>query len=180
VKRPFATAALTGGALVAAGCGGGHLSVERHLVFVNLTQPTNATVWIADANGRRAHRLTRGYAAVVSPDGRTIAVGRPDGIHLFSSDGKRERRLTTANRWPEAWSSDGKWIIAATDYSLAVVDADSGRSHVVARGVVYGFGFSPMGAASSTHVRREPPVRTSAALGRTCMSAVSRAALVRE
>jgi dipeptidyl aminopeptidase/acylaminoacyl peptidase len=145
MKSPLATAALTAGALVAAGCGGGRLAVERHLVFVHLTQPTNATVWIADANGRRAHRLTRGYAVVVSPDGRTIAVGRSNGIHLVSSDGTRERRLTTANRWPEAWSADRKWIIATTDYSLAVVDADSGRSRVVARGAIYGFGFSPDG-----------------------------------
>jgi len=145
LRRPLAIAALTVGALVAVGCGGGQVAVERHLVFVHLTKPTNATVWIGDANGGRAHRLTRGYAAVVSPDGRTIAVGRSDGIHLVSSDGKRERRLTTANRWPEAWSADGKWIIAATDYSLAVVDADSGGSRLVARGVFYGFGFSPDG-----------------------------------
>jgi hypothetical protein len=131
--------------LLAAACGGGHARDEQHLVFVRGTEPTNATVWIADGEGQRRRRLTRGYAAVVSPDGRTIAVGRGDGIHLVSSDGKDERKLTSTNLWPEAWSADGRWIIASTDYSLRVVEADSGRSRLVARGVLYGFDFSPDG-----------------------------------
>ena len=112
------------------------------MVFVRATTPQNAAIWIADANGRHARRLARGYAAVVSPDGRTIAVGRWDGIHLVSSDGKRQRRLTHTNIGPEAWSPDGRWIIAATDTSLAVIDADSGRMHVVARGAFFDFDLS--------------------------------------
>ena len=143
VNRSLALAALALILLVAAGCGGGHHNVERHLVFVRFTEPTTATVWIADANGRRAHRLTRGSAPIVSPDGHTVAVGRRDGIHLISSDGKHERQLTSEDRSPGAWSGDGKWIVAWTNYSLAVVDADSGRSRLIARGLVYGFGFSP-------------------------------------
>jgi len=142
VKRATALAVL---AFLAAGCGGGRAAAERHLVFVRGTEPINATVWIADATGRHAHRLTRGYAAVVAPDGHTVAVGRWDGIHLVSSDGKLERRLTSTNRRPEAWSDNGKWIVATTDYSLTVVDADSGQSRLIARGVFYGFGFSPDG-----------------------------------
>lgn len=131
--------------MVAVSCGGGKAAPERHLVYVRATDPSNATVWIADRNGRRAHPLTRGYEAVVSPDGRTIAVGRRDGIHLITSDGKHDRRLTSSNRRPEAWSDDGRWLIAATDDSLAVAGADSGRTRIVGRGIVYGFSFSPDG-----------------------------------
>src|SRR5207237_9297237 len=79
----------------AAGCRERHIAPERHLVFVRATTPANAAVWIADENGRHARRLTRGYKAVVSPDGRTVAVGRGDGIHLVSSDGQDARRVTT-------------------------------------------------------------------------------------
>jgi hypothetical protein len=143
--KPVTVLAVAVVSLSAPACGGGHAQVERHLVFVRGTEPTNATVWVADANGRRRHRLTRGHAAAVAPDGRTIAVGRADGIHLVSSDGKHDRRLTSTNLWPEAWSADGRWIVAVTDYSLRVVDADSGRSRLVARGVLYGFDFSPDG-----------------------------------
>jgi hypothetical protein len=64
---------------------------------------------------------------------------------FVSSDGKHEQRLTSTSRWPEAWSDNGKWIVATTDYSLTIVDADSGRSRLIARGVFYGFGFSPDG-----------------------------------
>jgi hypothetical protein len=142
VKRATALVVL---AFLAAACGGGRATAERHLVFVRGTEPINATVWIADATGRHARRLTRGYAAVVAPNGHTIAVGRWDGIHLVSSDGKHERRLTSTNRRPEAWSDNGKWIVATTDCSLTVVDADSGQARLLARGVFYGFGFSPDG-----------------------------------
>ena len=113
--KPIAVTAVTLVPLLAAACGGGHARAEQHLVFVRGTESSNATVWIADGQGQHRHRLARGYAAVVSPDGRTIAVGRGDGIHLVSSDGKDERNLTSTNLWPEAWSADGRWIIASTD-----------------------------------------------------------------
>src|SRR5438477_2912584 len=95
-----------------AGCGSGRGKVERHLVFVRATAPEHAVVWIADADGGHARRLARGLSAFVSPDGRTVAVGRTDGIHLVSSDGKRDRLLTSAALNPQAWSPDGKWLLA--------------------------------------------------------------------
>src|SRR5439155_2130120 len=95
-RRPRAlpaSAAISVVALVAAACGSGRPTVERHLVFVRATTPENAVIWIADADGSNRRRLAGGLSAVVSPDGRTIATGRPDGIHLISSDGKRDRHL---------------------------------------------------------------------------------------
>jgi hypothetical protein len=145
MKRSLAIVALAIVAAAPAGCATATVAAEHHLVFVRATEPRNATVWIAEANGRGTHRLTRGYAAAVAPNGRTIAIGRREGIHLISSDGKHERRSTPKNRWPEAWSPDVKWIVAKTDNSLAVLDVDSGRTRVVAHGVFYGFGLSPDG-----------------------------------
>ena len=130
---------------LAAACGGGRAPSERHLVYVRETTPANAVIWIADASGRHAQRLTRGHAGIVSPDGRTVAIARSDGIYLVSSRGGHERRLTARAFGPQAWSPEGRWIVAATPSLLALVDAHTGRSRVVARGPLYGFGFSPDG-----------------------------------
>jgi tricorn protease-like protein len=142
MKRAAASACLIG--LVAAGCGSGRATVERHLVFVRATAAKNAVVWIADADGAHPRRLARGLSAVVAPDGRSVAIGRSDGMHLVSSDGKRDRRLTSTLLNPQAWSPDGRRIIAGVG-KLAVVDVDSGRARVLARGAFFGFGFSPDG-----------------------------------
>ncbi len=144
MKRAATTTGLLCLGCLVAGCGGGRASSERHLVFVRATAPENAVVWTADADGGHARRLTRGLSGVVSPDGRTVAIGRTDGIHLVSSDGRRDRHLTSAVLNPQAWSPDGKRLVAGVA-KLAVVDVDSGHVRLIARGGLYGFGFSPDG-----------------------------------
>jgi hypothetical protein len=139
--------------LAVAGCGGGNHSAkpqERHLVYVAGESAATASVWIADADGRHARRLGRGYAAIVSADGRTVAMRRRTGIYLVSSKGTRERRLTQRHLRPVAWSPDGKTIIATRPKTLAVLELDaievpSGRVRVLASGSIYGFDFSPKG-----------------------------------
>jgi Tol biopolymer transport system component len=111
---------------------------------VRATAPENAVVWIADADGSNGRPLARGTAGVVSPRGRTIAIGRSDGIHLVSSDGKHDRHVTSNVLNPQAWSPDGRLIIAGVA-KLAAVDVDSGRVRVFARGAFFGFAFSPDG-----------------------------------
>jgi len=142
-RAPSALAPICFVALVAAACGQ-QAQTERHLVFVRATAPENAVVWISDTDGKHQRRLARGLSGVVSPDGRTIAIGRVDGIHLVSSDGKRDRDLTSDVLNPRAWSPDGTRLIAGVA-KLAVVDVDSGRVRVLARGSFYGFDFSPDG-----------------------------------
>jgi hypothetical protein len=144
-------------ALVAAGCSGGsqnHVAsapaARQHLVYVAGQDPSQATVWIADVNGRHGRRLGRGSVAVLTPDGKTVAVRRSDGIYLLSTSGKVLRRLTPRRLRPQAWSPDGRTLIATRAGELAVLELDAidratGRVRVLNRGSIYGFDISPKG-----------------------------------
>jgi WD40 repeat protein len=140
---------------VLAGCGGGGTHAvnpaERHLVYLAGDDPAHATVWIANVDGSQARRLGKGSAVALSADGRTIAVQRPDGIYLLSVNGRHVHRLTTTRHLhPQAWSADGKSVIASRSAPLSVleldaIDAATGKVRVIASGSVYGFSFSPDG-----------------------------------
>ena len=139
---------------VLAACGGGGTHVvkplERHLVYVAGDDPAHATVWVANVDGSHGRRLGRGMLAALSPDGRSVAVQRKDGIYVVSVHGGRARRLTSEHLHPQAWSPDGKTLIASRAAPLSVleldaVDTTSGKVRVVASGSVYGFSFSPDG-----------------------------------
>src|SRR5206468_1857534 len=67
MKRAATTAGLLWLGCLVAGCGGGRASVERHPVFVREAAPENAGVWIADADGRHAHRRPRGLRRRLLP-----------------------------------------------------------------------------------------------------------------
>lgn len=133
----------------AAGCGGGGsrraTPADQRLVYVKGATGAAARVWIADGNGAHPRLLTRGFSPVLSPDGRSVAFARAHGIYLVSSDGTRERRLTSRRLRPQAWSPDGKTLVAATATTLAVVERRTGRLRVIARGSLYGFDFAPSG-----------------------------------
>ena len=140
--------------LAVTACAGGHkgsAAAERHLVYVKGSGVNSAVVWIAKPDGSGARPLTSGFAGVLAPDGRTVAVARRrQGIFLVPSHGGRARRLTARALQPQAWAPDGKTLFAtaATSravYALVALDRDSGRQHVIARGSLYGFDFSPNG-----------------------------------
>jgi hypothetical protein len=154
-------AALAGGALLlaATACSGGGSGqaktaqpAERHLVYIAGDSTKNASVMIADPNGQNAQHLTTGFVALLSPDGKTVAVQRKGkGIFLVSSDGTKTRRLTARPLRPVAWSPDGKTLYAAASNGSAVtellaLDRDDGSSHSLAKGSFYGFDVSPDGS----------------------------------
>ena len=146
------TALVTAVLLVAAGCGSTHSTApaQRHLVYLAGDDPSKGAVWISNVDGSHARRLGRGSAAVLSPDGETVAVRRKDGIYLVSASGGRVRRLTSRRLQPQAWSPDGKTLIANRPELLAVLELDAidrstGRVRLVASGSLYGFAFSPKG-----------------------------------
>jgi hypothetical protein len=150
-------AALAGGALLLAvtACSGGDVKTvkpaERHLVYISGDSAKNGTVWIAKPNGSDARRLTPGVVALLSPDGKTVAVQRPGkGIFLVSSEGTKTRRLTPRTLRPVAWSPDGKTLYTSRANGPAVVelialDRATGSSHSLAKGSFYGFDVSPDG-----------------------------------
>lgn len=149
VKRAF----LAGAVLVAvAGCGGTHRAkpAQEHLVYLKGDDPSTATAWIADENGAHAHSLGPASAAVLSPDGRTVALRRRGGIYLVSANGRRVRQLTTRRLELQRWSPDGTSIIATREKPLAVLELDAidrrtGHVRVIGSGSMYGFSFSPNG-----------------------------------
>jgi Tol biopolymer transport system component len=147
-----ASAALLLPALAA--CGGGGAQVvkpaQRHLVYLAGDSPSTASVMVADVDGGHPHRLGRGSAAVLSPDGRTVAVLRRDGIYLVSTRGSHARRLTRERLHPQGWSPDGTTLIATRAETFAVLELDavdrkSGKVRLIASGSLYGFDFSPDG-----------------------------------
>ena len=132
---------------------------ERHLTWVGgeleaTEQQTaaKASVWIANADGSSARKLTKGFIGLLSPDGRTVAVQRQgQGIFLVSSDGKQTRRLTaTPTLRPQAWSPDGETLYVTADAGqavvrLAAIDRESGDVKTIANGSLYGLDTSPDG-----------------------------------
>jgi hypothetical protein len=153
-------AALAGGALLlaATACSGGNggdaktaKSAERHLVYISGDSAKNGMVWIAKPNGSNARRLTPGVVALLSPNGKAVAVQRPGkGIFVVSSEGTQTRRLTARTLRPVAWSADGKTLYTARANGPAVVelialDRATGSSHSLAKGSFYGFDVSPDG-----------------------------------
>jgi Tol biopolymer transport system component len=147
-----ATLGTTALLLLGTGCSHGVAKVsERHLVYVRGNGISASSVWIADVNGAHSRRLTRGSLGVITPDGRTVAISRGrEGIYVVSSDGKGLRRLTARKLRPQAWSQDGKTLVATVETEHAVpelvgIDGDSGRVRTIARGSIYGFDFEPGG-----------------------------------
>lgn len=152
VTRVFVAA---GAVLVLAGCGSSTSTrlVPGHgrLVYVAGYDAAHSSVWVARANGAHPRRLGRGSLAVLSPDGSTVAVQRRGGIYLLSTAGGHARLLTRQRLRPEAWTPDGKAIVATKARGDAVVrlvaiGRTSGRMRTIASGSLYGFSFSPNGS----------------------------------
>jgi TolB protein len=102
-------------------------------------------VWVANANGTRARRLTRRRGAEFdpswSPDGRRIAyrdsrhgINRNDEIYVMNADGTHARNLTRSpyNEWSPSWSSDGG-LIAFYSAELYVMRPDGTGARPITR-----------------------------------------------
>src|SRR5206468_9507319 len=123
---------------------------EQHLIYSAGSSPATASVWVAKVDGSHPRRLTRGSVAFLTPDGKAVAVKRPDGIYLVSSRGGSPRKLTSQPIEPRGWSPDGKTLVATKSTQSAVValmliDRSTGRVRTLARGSLYGYDFSPKG-----------------------------------
>jgi WD40 repeat protein len=112
---------------------------QAHGVLV-FERPSTGSVYAARNDGTHAHRLARGSAPLVSPNGGYVAFQR-----VVSSDGSRVdlfvkglpngtlRRVVPNNGGPPvAWSRDSKRFLAAGAPGTAYVfNARTGRRHVI-------------------------------------------------
>ena len=118
--------------------------------------PTATDIWVMDAAGRAARRITHGTydsSPSWSPDGQQLLFRRygrrygppQEGIYVVGADGHGERLLVDAT-FPQNpdWSPDGKQIAYVTcvaadptcETGVTVVDLDSGRRRTLrARGL---------------------------------------------
>ncbi len=134
--------------MVLAACGSSSsppAQVAHHLVYVRGTNNADARVWIASPAGKNPRNLAQGYLATLSPDGKTVAVARKDGIYLVPTNGGKERLLTSGPGQPLRWTPDGSSVVVGTATSLGLADRASGQMRMLAKGPIYGFDFSPDG-----------------------------------
>jgi len=90
---------------------------------------SRADLWVVDADGRGARRLTRNAVAESDPtwsrDDR-IAFSRGGDLYVIGADGKGERLLVRGGTMP-AWSPDGARIaFVGKDGGVEIVQADGG------------------------------------------------------
>jgi Tol biopolymer transport system component len=132
---------------------------DATLTFVRnpLLKPT---VWLANDNGSKAHKLGAGTNPHVSPDGQTVAYSPLKGGSFSSqlvvspADGiAPPRRLL--NNWREPyeldWSPDSSTIAALRGpelgkRALVLIDVTTGLQNVVAKGFFQGVSFAPDGS----------------------------------
>jgi Tol biopolymer transport system component len=119
--------------------------------------PQPEWVWAAHNDGTAAHRLARGGAPHVSPDGRLVAYASSRGLEVIAASGGQPRMLI-ASGWQDeptlAWSPDSKTLVAVTGSSelstkhLVWIDVASGTTlRTLAGGYdFFGADFSPDGS----------------------------------
>ena len=94
------------------------------IAFVS-TRDGSPSIYLANADGTAATRLTSGEKAAWSRDGRSLAFQRGGGIFVINADGSGERWLGSG-RSPD-WSPDGTRIVFAAGKApggIFVMNAD--------------------------------------------------------
>ena len=113
--------------LIGPGSATGAEGASPQLAFVH-----RGDLWIADADGSSAQRLTttkpNPYWIAWSPDGRKIAFSSPhEDVRVINSDGTGERQLSVRGGEP-VWSPDGTRIVIGARPDIWVMSADGSNA----------------------------------------------------
>ena len=108
-----------------------------HITYVAFGGPGNEDIWVMEADGSHARRLTSGpgyeYSPAWSPDGTRIAFARDGNVWVMHADGSHQRRLTSGpGRDGEVdWSPDGRQLVFTRDDRIIVMNPDGSGEHRV-------------------------------------------------
>lgn len=122
---------------------------QATLVYTKSTKNNASTrVYVADNDGKHAHRIGRGILPTVSPDGRWVAwivPGSPDVVKMRLAD--RSRRAREVESGSEIFnlqfSPDSKWLGVGASTRLWVYNIHDRESVKASSGNQRGFSFSP-------------------------------------
>jgi len=131
-----------------------------HATLAFVRKPFNPQVWVANDNGKQAHKLVAGSNPRVSPDGQIVALmhegtGRSAQPELVLAPADRSAPPSTLvkgwrNPYVFAWSPDSKSVAAVLGpdlgkQRLALIDTVTGAQRTIARGYFNGVSFDPEG-----------------------------------
>ena len=171
MRRLIAFVALV---LLAPGCGSGELSKPRASQLSRIVFEKGLRIGVADANGRHWRFLVRGWAPVISPDGRWVAFSGSRGLSVINANGGPIRVLAKDVAYPAVWSPDSRHLAAQIGRSTPpygeLVTADRNRPGVRRIAVAEyfsGFDFSPDGSRLAFARSSAPNERSDVYVART-------------
>jgi Tol biopolymer transport system component len=127
------------------------MAAPAHATLTYVKQPGDGKpprVWVADNDGKDPHRIGKGRAPVVSPDGRWVAwvaPGSPERVVMRLADRSRKARTVARSSaiGELRFSPDAKKLGLVIGTRLWVYDIHDRESVKAASGNIRGFSFSP-------------------------------------